>query len=384
VLGSGVVGLSVARELARRSIPTTVIERERPVDGTLPAAATGASLGVLSSPRDGRSALRRLLALGERTYPDLARRLAEESGVDLRLQDRGSLRLVAEMPAEAERSKQLKPFLGAGGEASWIGESELRRLAPVLFTGGAPVFRAALHVRREAIVDPRVLWKALRGACERFGAVFLEGAGEARLESASRGSPSGELEIVLPSGERLGSGGIVVAAGCWSAIAARVAPVPVAPVRGQAIEVRFHWDACPNLRFDAPSFRREYHVTHRGQGLAWIGSTVEDGGFDAEPTPSGLAELLDAGRLAIPDLAVSDVVRHWAGLRPRAMRPGGPLLGPLPGSSNVWVACGHYRSGILTGPASAGLLVRRILGEPPLEDAADLEREAVQAFRVDR
>ena len=56
------------------------------------------------------------------------------------------------------------------------------------------------------------------------------------------------------------------------------------------------------------------------------------------------------------------------------MRPGGPFLGKLPGAEDVWVASGHYRSGILLGPLSARFLVHAIFGD---EDA--LRREGLDA-----
>jgi glycine oxidase len=111
---------------------------------------------------------------------------------------------------------------------------------------------------------------------------------------------------------------------------------------------------------------------------------VEEVGFDAATTESGLEELLQAAREAMPLLAEAEVLRHWAGLRPQALRRGGPFVGPLPGYSDVWVHCGHYRSGVLLSPLTARLLVHRLLGEESDLEREGFDLEAFHALRVDR
>jgi glycine oxidase len=161
-----------------------------------------------------------------------------------------------------------------------------------------------------------------------------------------------------------------------------VAPsVPVRPILGQALEVRSPWSEGPSLRFPSERLGRDYHVVARGGGAAWIGSTVEDAGFEARVTDAGIAELLEAATevLSRPP-GKGDVVRAWAGLRPKAMRPGGPFLGRIPGAENAWVAAGHYRSGMLLGPLSARLLVHAIHGDQEALRREGFDPESLQAF----
>ncbi len=51
--------------------------------------------------------------------------------------------------------------------------------------------------------------------------------------------------------------------------------------------------------------------------------------------------------------------REWTGFRPGSERQG-PTLGRVSGT-NVWLAYGHYRNGILLTPATAHLVSRQIL-----------------------
>jgi D-amino-acid dehydrogenase len=57
------------------------------------------------------------------------------------------------------------------------------------------------------------------------------------------------------------------------------------------------------------------------------------------------------------------------GLRPTSADDS-PLLGPLPGIDNVFVATGHGASGLLLGPVSGKLVADLIVGAPATLDLA--------------
>jgi glycine oxidase len=153
----------------------------------------------------------------------------------------------------------------------------------------------------------------------------------------------------------------------------------VEPVRGQALEVELELGSSPVLHFQVPGSDRPYYILPKGPERAWVGSTVERVGFDAGTSPSGVAELEGAVRELLPARELR-VVRAWSGLRPRARRRGGPFLGPLPGREDVWVACGHYRSGIVLGPLSARLLAKQLLRRPVTRSEDGFDAAELRAF----
>jgi D-amino-acid dehydrogenase len=51
-------------------------------------------------------------------------------------------------------------------------------------------------------------------------------------------------------------------------------------------------------------------------------------------------------------------------LRPTSLDDS-PLLGPLPGIDNVFVATGHGANGLLLGPVSGALVADLVLGREP-------------------
>jgi D-amino-acid dehydrogenase len=66
----------------------------------------------------------------------------------------------------------------------------------------------------------------------------------------------------------------------------------------------------------------------------------------------------------MPGLASATLGEIRVGLRPTSPDDS-PLLGPLPGIANVFVATGHGANGLLLGPISGKLLADEISGRPP-------------------
>lgn len=91
-----------------------------------------------------------------------------------------------------------------------------------------------------------------------------------------------------------------------------------------------------------------------------VGATVEDVGFDERATLGGVRSLSDAASALVPglDSAVFKEVR--VGLRP-ATSDELPIIGPSATMRQVFYAAGHYRSGVLLAPLTAGLVADLVL-----------------------
>jgi glycine oxidase len=110
-------------------------------------------------------------------------------------------------------------------------------------------------------------------------------------------------------------------------------------------------------------------VIPRRDGRILVGSTLEYVGFDKRTTEQGLNELQQAAVELIPDLAALPIEHHWAGLRPGSP-DGVPVIGPHPDISNLYICAGHFRNGVVLGPASARVLSDQLLGLRPALDPA--------------
>ena len=66
----------------------------------------------------------------------------------------------------------------------------------------------------------------------------------------------------------------------------------------------------------------------------------------------------------VPALSDAGVERCWSGLRPGS--PDGlPYLGQVPDTENLYIAAGHFRSGLQMSPGTAILVRQLILGQEP-------------------
>ena len=77
-----------------------------------------------------------------------------------------------------------------------------------------------------------------------------------------------------------------------------------------------------------------------------------------------MRELLDFALATAPVLASAALERSWAGLRPGSP-DGAPFLGLVPGLTNLYLAAGHFRSGIQLSPVTGLLMSELLLGRTP-------------------
>jgi glycine oxidase len=356
VIGGGVIGLTAAYYLSERGASVAVVDR-----GELGREASWAGAGILTpgKPRPGMPPLDHLKALGSQMYPDLSRRLKEQTGIDNGYMKSGGLELLPE-----EDGAESDEWRTADVACEELHDPALHERFPAL----APAFTRGVFLPDMAQVrNPRHL-KALISACASRGVVGLTNAPVQRLiVQQSR------LVAVETTQGRINAGRFLVAGGAWSAgILEQVGWRPgIKPIRGQiallhAVRAPIHSLILCGKRYIVP----------RLDGRILVGSTEEDVGFDARTTASAIADLIDFSETLVPALAAVPLERSWAGLRPGSA-DGLPYLGAVPRCENLFVAAGHFRAGIQTSPATGALMA-----ELMLTGATNLM--PLDAFRLDR
>ncbi len=90
---------------------------------------------------------------------------------------------------------------------------------------------------------------------------------------------------------------------------------------------------------------------------------MERVGFSTVTTPEGIAALKTFAESLLPDLKSIEPLMGWADVRPGLKGPH-PLVGPVPGIEGLYVAAGHYRSGITLAPITGILVAEMIAGKP--------------------
>jgi len=142
--------------------------------------------------------------------------------------------------------------------------------------------------------------------------------------------------------------------------------IDIRPVLGQAIHLQLS-HSLGNPDFQPVITGNDVHIVPCSEGLSsteyWVGATVEFpiDGKDVVPNPLQLDAVMQQAIAFCPALAAATVVRTWSGLRPRPEGRPAPVIGHLPGFSNVLLATGHYRNGVLLAPATAQAIRQMIL-----------------------
>lgn len=329
VVGGGVIGLSIAYELAGHGLSVTLLERDE-----IGREASWAGGGILppASWYVDHPALDTLALVAATDQAELSARLLEETGLDDEYARCGAV--YHETPVNAA-------YL-AGVFHRW-------RSLGVRVDSEA----GAYHVPGEAQVrNPRRL-RALAAACEKRGVRLVTGAPAEGFVSGA----GGVVNAVRTAAGDFACGGVCLCAGAWTpqlALAGQ-SQAPGKPVRGQMLLLR------PERPLPQIVHRYPHYAVPRRDGLVLVGATVEETGFDKQTTPTGKDELLRAARTLDPSLADAILLRHWAGLRP-ASADELPQIGPLPGLRNAWVASAHHRSGLQLAPPTARIISAMIRG----------------------
>jgi glycine oxidase len=102
----------------------------------------------------------------------------------------------------------------------------------------------------------------------------------------------------------------------------------------------------------------------RPDGRVLAGSTEEHAGFEKRNTAGVVRELTEFAINLVPALADARFEQAWSGLRPGSA-DGLPYLGRVPETENLFVAAGHFRSGLQMSPGTALVMRQLMLDQPP-------------------
>ena len=359
IVGAGLIGLSIAWELALRGATVRVFDRAEPAGG-----ASWAAAGMLApfTEHVEDAPLLNLCLESLAQYPGFVERLRDESGVDAHLRLDGILDVAFDAKRATELQARGARLRARGFTCEWHDRIRLHLSEPAL----DPMACGGLFVNGEGSVDNRRLGRALAAACLARGVSIVGGAGEVAIECDSR-----RARGVRSTRGFTPAGAIVNAAGAWAAripgVPAPFVP-PIEPVKGQMLAL-----AVPDGLVRRTTWVPGAYLVPREAGRLIVGATVERVGFDERVTARGQHQLLDAVLAAAPALGGFAVTEAWSGLRP-ATQDGRPILGAS-GLDGLWLATGHYRNGILLAPVTGRLLADAIEGAP---------RSALAPFGLER
>ncbi len=358
VLGGGLMGLSIAHQLARRGCAVQVISRRRS------EAAGFVAAGMLAPHAEGLSGP--LLALGQQSLSCIPRwvgQIEADSGLTCGLRTSG---IVVPFRTIAERDAYPTAHLG-----QTLNADQLVREVP----GLGPSWTAGLLFEQDGQIDNRRrLMRSLERACVSLGVQFHEGSEVQHLIKGADGQLNGVMvQTAEGKTQELRCRQAVLCSGAWSK--QLVPQLPVSPVKGQMLSLQGPRDALKRVIFGPGTY-----LVPREDGLVVVGATNErNAGFRDGLTPDGQSQLQAGIASLLPEASQWPPMERWWGFRP-CTPDEGPLLGegPIPG---LWLATGHHRNGLLLAAITSQLMSDALSGSELLSNQ---DEYWLKRFRWDR
>lgn len=396
VIGCGIVGAAIAYELSQAPhLQVTVLDRQRPATEST-GAALGVLMGAISQKKKGRAWAMREASL--RRYASLIPELEAKTGRSIPVNNDGIVLLqfdescVEAAASEADKvTKKLEPWRdrwqplielrqSQGWTLECWDEEQLRSRCPQLGDqlGDRPI-TGAIYSPQDLQVNPVALTEALVEAAKLNGVQFdfaapvtslvshqVEDAGD-RPPNTVQATPKASEPLldgtlkkarysVHTPEDQYEADWVIVSAGLGSADITQSAdhPLDVRPVLGQAVRLHLP-EQMGKLEFQPVISGDDIHIVPLGEGDYWVGATVEfpDDAGEVLADEALLQHVLTKAIALCPELSEATITQHWSGKRPRPWNQAAPVIKPLEGYSQVWLATGHYRNGVLLAPATA-------------------------------
>lgn len=298
IVGGGLIGTAIAWRLAQQGLQVTITDASN-LGGE--ASTAGAGMLAPGSEATKPSAWLDLGLESLRMYPEFLAELQAETGMPVEFRRCGSLILDSEVAPLEGINFELRP--------------------------------EGIFFPDEALVDPVALLRSLRRASQNLG-VATEHEHITHVEASNYDA-------------------VVIAAGAWSSTlsvtyqGSEVNLPEAEPVKGHLIGFQMR----PGLL--GPFLRKGLtYVLQREDGLVIAGTTEEHVGFDTSIQLAACNEIHRRATEIVSALGSAEPTRRWIGFRPGPELEDGPILQRVEGT-NVWLAYGHFRNGILLTPVTA-------------------------------
>jgi glycine oxidase len=344
IIGGGIIGLMTAREFFLAGADVAIIEKNQ-----LGQESSWAGGGILLPlyPWRQPDAISRLALQSLKLYPTLAEQLKNESLVDPEWHPCGML-ITKNPDFEAARTWcETNRISYHSADNDFFKQLNTDPQQPLWLPGIAQAR------------NPRLV-KSLKQYLLNKGIVFIE---QCELQDLTLNG--NRINSIKTSSGRFDVNQLIISAGAWTGeLYRKLFPsIPqhapnVAPVKGQMILFDAEPGLLPYIVLDD-----DQYLIPRLDGKIIAGSTVERRGFNKSPSSQANVQLTEFALNLMPALNNYPVVNHWAGLRPGTDQ-GIPYIAKHPEIDNLSINAGHFRNGLVMGPASAQLMVDLVLRRP--------------------
>jgi glycine oxidase ThiO len=320
ILGGGVIGLAIAIELRLLGAQVRVLSAD------FKAAAGHAAAGMLAPQAEQilPGAMLDLCLASRALYPEWVEKIRQISNLDSGYWPCG---ILAPRYTDVDR------------HVDWLDKGSILDRQP----GLNPNIAGGYCYPADGQVDNRALINALWVGCQSLGVKFQDGVKVTTIHHHE----SKITHLDTTQGE-MSSQHYILATGAWTQ---QLLPIRVTPRKGQMLSLRVPSAQLDNLPLQQVLFGEEIYIVPRQDGKIVIGATSENVGFAPHNTAAGVNRLLANAIRLFSTLADFQLEECWWGFRP-ATPDELPILGES-AYSNLTLATGHYRNGILLTPITA-------------------------------
>lgn len=399
VLGSGLLGVTTAYELARRGAQVTVLDRQ-PESGAETSFANGGQLSyshaepwaspsvlgklpkwlfrsdapLVFRPRADWQMIRwgllflrnctptradlncvNLLRLGLYSKRQFDR-IRSETGIAFDYDSRGILHIYGTQKDfdVAKRHNDFQTKFGCDQRV--LSREECLALEPSLAHTDR-IIVGGIHAFMDESGDAYLYCKALaKYTSERYGAKFIYG-------TTIHGLRTDDKQIVAVNTDQgdVTGDAYIMAMGSYSAIHLRKIgiDVPIYPMKGYSITLEAN-DYCPHVSLTDGTYKIVY--SRLGRRLR-VAGTAEFAGYDSSINEKRITPIVNAARSLLPKANWDQPISKWACLRPSTPH-GSPILGRAR-YSNLFLNTGHGTLGWTQAAGSATIVADLMEGKIP-------------------
>ena len=349
IVGGGIIGMLTARELSLAGMKVTIVEQ-----GKAGHESSWAGGGIISPlyPWRYSAPVSALAQWGQAFYPELIEEMNSATGLDAELIQNGLLMLDDEHEKAATWAKKWDSNL------QLIDNKEIYELEPELSSTLLTQKKGIWMPDIRQVRNPRLV-KVTKKYLLKQGVKFLE-----QTQVTGFIKNTNRVEGITTSAGNISADKVLLAGGAWSSNLLKNKNISVEPVKGQMILFKTDPNTIKRI-----TLSKERYVIPRRDGRVLVGSTLEHTGFDKAITQEARKELGQEAFRIMPCLKNAEIEHHWAGLRPGSTN-GIPYICSVPNMEGLYLNAGHYRNGVVLGPASARLAADIILKRQPILDTA--------------
>lgn len=362
IVGGGAIGCSIAYHLAKKGVPSRIVEMD-----SIASQASGRAWAVISAlprlllfyegvsvPKGFMQPCLSLFEEGFQRFPKLSRELKEEGGIDIEWGDLPCLYLVSEESEERDLKQRMAELYRNGSSAEWLDAGEVEKRLP----GISVQIRGGVYYPGQQVEPYRYVLSMFQAA-EKLGVEITQ------IKATGFRTDKGKVKsVILADGSEIAGDIFVIATGPWSAEhlgwLGKTMPIEVRRTQCIRVEVPRKFPAYRILCGKAAIIPKV-----NGSVILGIAGKYEEHevthDFNDTPTEKLKSAILVANTNLFPELEEAKLVEHRAGLENWQPKGGLPVMGPVPDWANVYLAAWLGAWGIQNSPAVGRVMAEAIL-----------------------